>query len=102
MKINQMEKTTNNQINKKEEIRILSRITPVPDICDHQNVEGQNGYFSLKKGWGQSHASFLINISNVHLDRGMVLGVNDAVTGGAFAGDVQVNVFACVVLHVQC
>merc|ERR1711928_122041 len=51
MKINQMEKTTNNQINKKEEIRILSRITPVPDICDHQNVEGQNGYFSLKKGW---------------------------------------------------
>merc|ERR1711928_30150 len=51
MKINQMEKTTNNQINKQEEIRILSRITPVPDICDHQNVEGQNGYFSLKKGW---------------------------------------------------
>merc|ERR1711928_37689 len=51
MKINQMEKTTNNQINQQEEIRILSRITPVPDICDHQNVEGQNGYFSLKKGW---------------------------------------------------
>merc|ERR1719422_366866 len=41
----------------------------------------------------------LINISNVELDRGMVLSSNDTVAGGAFSWDVQIHVFSCFVLH---
>lgn len=40
-----------------------------------------------------------INIANVDLDGGVVLGGNDAVGGRALAGDVKVNELARIVLH---
>ena len=46
------------------------------------------------------HATGLwVNVAEVDLDRGLVLGADQAVWGGALARDVQVDNFALIVLH---
>ena len=41
----------------------------------------------------------LTHLSNVHLDGGMVLGMDDPVGCAALAWHIQVNVFSSIVLH---
>lgn len=44
-------------------------------------------------------ATVLVNLANAELDRGVVLGLDDASGGRAFAGDVKVNELSTFVLH---
>jgi len=44
-------------------------------------------------------ATVLVNLAHGDLHRGVVFGFDDAVGGGAFAGDVEINDLAFLVLH---
>lgn len=44
-------------------------------------------------------AAVLVNLADAQLDRGVVLGPDDASGSRAFAGDVEVNELAAFVLH---
>jgi hypothetical protein len=44
-------------------------------------------------------AAVLVNLANAELDRGVVLGPDDASGGRAFAGDVKVDELSAFVLH---
>ena len=51
-------------------------------------------------GVGAEHTTSLwVDIAEVDLDGGLVLGADQAVRGGALAGDVQVDNFTFIVLH---
>jgi len=43
--------------------------------------------------------SVLVDLAHGDLDRGVVLGFDDAVCGGTFAGDIKINDLALLVLH---
>lgn len=45
-------------------------------------------------------AYHLVNLSHIHLDGCVALGANDAVAGGAFPGQVQVQELMGIILHV--
>jgi len=40
-----------------------------------------------------------IQVTNVDLDRGVILGSNDPVSGGALPGDIEVHRLTLLVLH---
>ena len=62
-------------------------------FCAQVPSEGDRGVLS-------SVDSRSINVSDVDLNRGVVLGANHTVGRRALAGNVQINNLAIVVLHV--
>ena len=49
---------------------------------------------------GEHTASGWVNITEIDLDGGLVLGTDQAVRSRAFSWDVKINNFALIVLHV--